>query len=141
MQVIGAPLAFFQITESGRITSRFSSDFDTVDLVIPPSMSSFVDAMLMLLAALGVVVSTSPDFVLFIVPIAAAYQRIQSRYRQAAKEVAHAPCSLSMFAYPCCSSSCWGGRHSSPTTYYISSAALLDVAVPRCGVVPIVALT
>ena len=41
---MGAPLPFFQLTESGRITSRFSSDFDSIDLVIPASLSSFMDA-------------------------------------------------------------------------------------------------
>ncbi|CAN0536189.1 unnamed protein product, partial [Laminaria digitata] len=43
-KVMGAPLPFFQVTESGRITSRFSSDFDSIDLVIPASLSSFMDA-------------------------------------------------------------------------------------------------
>ncbi|CAN0015296.1 unnamed protein product [Hapterophycus canaliculatus] len=43
-KVMGAPLSFFQVTENGRITSRFASDFDCIDLVIPTSLSSFLDA-------------------------------------------------------------------------------------------------
>lgn len=84
---MGAPLQFFQVTESGRITSRFSSDFDTIDMAIPTALASFMDAFLALLGAVGVVVGTSPCFFFFIVPIAIAYHRIQLTYRLSAKEV------------------------------------------------------
>ncbi|CAM9464849.1 unnamed protein product [Ectocarpus sp. 8 AP-2014] len=43
-KVMGAPLPFFQVTDTGRITSRFASDFDSIDLAIPTSLSSFMDA-------------------------------------------------------------------------------------------------
>ena len=40
-----------------------------------------------MLGAIGVVVGTSPAVLIFIVPIAVAYYRIQRTYRMAAKEV------------------------------------------------------
>lgn len=43
-KVMGAPLPFFQVTDTGRITSRFASDFDSIDFAIPTSLSSFMDA-------------------------------------------------------------------------------------------------
>lgn len=89
---MGAPLPFFQVTESGRITSRFSSDFDTIDLVIPTTLSSFMDAFLTMLAAVGVVVGTCPAFLVFILPIAFVYYRIQLTYRLSAKEVSFEIC-------------------------------------------------
>lgn len=87
LNVMGAPLTFFHVTERGRITSRFSSDFDAIDLVIPSSISSFIDAIFSMLASLLVIVGTSPAFLVFIVPIAVAYNRIQLTYRASAKEV------------------------------------------------------
>ncbi|CAM9113305.1 unnamed protein product [Choristocarpus tenellus] len=87
LQVLGAPLRFFQVTESGRITSRFASDFDTIDMVIPTTVASFADALLTMLTAVGVLVGTTPAFLIFIGPIALSYYRVQLRYRITAKEL------------------------------------------------------
>ncbi|CAM9744809.1 unnamed protein product, partial [Ectocarpus fasciculatus] len=106
-KVMGAPLPFFQVTDTGRITSRFASDFDSIDLVIPTSLSSFMDAgtcvcsclsllidvppgaetALTMLAAVGVVVGASPAMLFAIFPVALAYHRVQRTYRLAAKEL------------------------------------------------------
>ncbi|CAN0338235.1 unnamed protein product, partial [Ectocarpus sp. 8 AP-2014] len=86
-KVMGAPLPFFQVTDTGRITSRFASDFDSIDLAIPTSLSSFMDAALTMLAAVGVVVGASPGVLFAIFPVALAYHRVQRTYRMAAKEV------------------------------------------------------
>ncbi|CAM9118876.1 unnamed protein product [Discosporangium mesarthrocarpum] len=86
-KVLGAPLQFFQVTEIGRITARFASDFDAIDLVIPTTLSSFVDALLTTVAAVAVVAGTTPAFLFFITPIVITYHRVQRRYRSAAKEL------------------------------------------------------
>ncbi|CAM9869028.1 unnamed protein product [Ectocarpus sp. 4 AP-2014] len=86
-KVMGAPLPFFQVTDNGRITSRFASDFDSIDLAIPTSLSSFMDAALTMLAAVGVVVGASPGVLFAIFPVALAYHRVQRTYRMAAKEL------------------------------------------------------
>ncbi|CBN74323.1 similar to canalicular multispecific organic anion transporter [Ectocarpus siliculosus] len=100
-KVMGAPLPFFQVTDNGRITSRFASDFDSIDLAIPTSLSSFMDAAayrcqlifglgeaaLTMVAAVGVVVGASPGVLFAIFPVALAYHRVQRTYRMAAKEL------------------------------------------------------
>jgi len=85
--IMGAPLSFFQTTPSGRITSRFSSDIDVLDLTLPPAISSFTDAALSVISALLVIVGTAPLFVLPLVPLTYAYLRIQSLYRTPAREL------------------------------------------------------
>lgn len=56
--ILGATFEFFNSTPSGRITSRFSVDMDTIDFAIPGSLSSLVDAVLgMVRTAGGVLLS------------------------------------------------------------------------------------
>lgn len=52
-----------------------------------PCLATVLKTGLSMLAAVGVVVGTSPLVLLFIFPIAAGYYRIQRTYRMSAKEV------------------------------------------------------
>jgi ATP-binding cassette, subfamily C (CFTR/MRP), member 1 len=83
--IIGATFSFFQRVPSGRITSRFSVDFDTIDYSIPSSIASVVDAMLGIVTGVGVVIVTSPVYVVFIIPLSLLYYRFQARYRSVSK--------------------------------------------------------
>jgi ABC-type multidrug transport system fused ATPase/permease subunit len=75
----------YQLTSSGRIISRFSSDCDTLDLNIPTTLASFADAFLAMVTALVVVAVATPAFFVFVPPIVYAYYRIQ--------QVKHIKCS------------------------------------------------
>ncbi|CAM9598026.1 unnamed protein product, partial [Phaeothamnion confervicola] len=85
--VLGAPMAFFQRTSGGRIVSRFASDMDSVDLVIPTMLASSADAVLSMLAAVCVVVVAAPGAALLVGPVALAYHRVQGYYRVTSREL------------------------------------------------------
>jgi len=80
--ILGAKFSFFDSTPSGRITSRFSVDFDTIDFSIPSGIATFQDAVLGIFTGVGVVVVSSPAYLLLIAPLAWKYLEIQEQYRK-----------------------------------------------------------
>jgi ABC-type multidrug transport system fused ATPase/permease subunit len=79
--ILGAKFSFFDSTPSGRITSRFSVDFDMIDFSIPSGIGTFQDAVLGIFTGVGVVVVSSPVYLLLIAPLVWKYLEIQQQYR------------------------------------------------------------
>ena len=63
-RVIKGQLSFFESTSSGSIVSRFSSDMDAVDLMIPGQMSAFLFNSFEVLAVIITVSFSSPEFLI-----------------------------------------------------------------------------
>jgi len=85
--MLGATLTFFNETPSGRITSRFSSDFDTIDFSIPSSIQSLGDSFLGIITGVGVVCLQAPWYIFIAVPLTILYLRVQGQYRAVSKEM------------------------------------------------------
>jgi ABC-type bacteriocin/lantibiotic exporter with double-glycine peptidase domain len=85
--ILGATFAFFTETPSGRITSRFSVDFDVIDFSIPSSLASLVDSLLGILTGVGVVVISSPVYLFIVIPLTWQYYKVQAQYRNVSKEL------------------------------------------------------
>ena len=84
---IGATFDFFNRTPSGRLTSRFSSDFETIDDSIPSSIQNLMDALLGIITGVGVVCINSPIYILVAIPLTVLYVFVQSKYRDVSKEL------------------------------------------------------
>lgn len=80
--VLGATLHFFTTTPSGRITSRFSVDMDTIDFSLPGGLSSLADSALGIITGVGVVAVSAPYYIVMLVPLVYQYLQIQGRYRK-----------------------------------------------------------
>lgn len=86
--VLGATFfPFFSTTPSGRIASRFSVDFDVIDFSIPSGVSNQLDALLGIFTGVGVVMVSSPYYVLVVLPLAWKYLQVQDRYRKISTEL------------------------------------------------------
>jgi ABC-type multidrug transport system fused ATPase/permease subunit len=85
--ILGAKFAFFTDTPSGRIASRFSVDFDTIDFSIPGSFASLADALLGIITGVGVVVLSSPIYLFVVILLTWKYLQVQGQYRKVSKEL------------------------------------------------------
>ncbi|XP_075974897.1 multidrug resistance-associated protein 1-like isoform X2 [Anticarsia gemmatalis] len=95
--ILRAPLQFFEVTPVGRIVSRFSTDVDSVDVVIPWHISNALNNLLEVLGTIFVVSYSTPMFLVVILPIGILYYVIQrfyvptSRQLMRIKSVARSP--------------------------------------------------
>ena len=85
--ILGATFEFFNQTPSGRVTSRFSSDFETIDDSIPSSIQSLMDALLGIVTGVGVVCVEAPLYILVAIPLTMLYIFVQRKYREVSKEL------------------------------------------------------
>lgn len=79
--ILGGSFEFFNKTPSGRITSRFSVDFDVIDFSIPSGIASQMDAFLGIFTGVGVVIVSSPLYLIVVGPLAYKYLEVQRLYR------------------------------------------------------------
>ncbi|XP_075974899.1 multidrug resistance-associated protein 1-like isoform X2 [Anticarsia gemmatalis] len=95
--ILRAPLQFFEVTPVGRIVSRFSTDVNAVDVIIPWQISSALNGIFEVLGTIFVVSYSTPMFLAVIFPIGILYYVIQrfyvptSRQLMRIKSVARSP--------------------------------------------------
>jgi ABC-type multidrug transport system fused ATPase/permease subunit len=84
-----APIAFFDVTPTGRILNRFSSDLQTVDEEISQSVSQGLNSIASVLSAVGAIAgATKGTFLILLLPIAVFYQMIQKFFKATNTSVA-----------------------------------------------------
>ena len=86
--VLKAPInLFFDVTKTGQIINRFSSDMDHVDVQLPTFGIQFFQNSIYVFAAVVVCGISNPWFIPFLIPIGFIYYISQSYYRKSSREV------------------------------------------------------
>jgi ATP-binding cassette, subfamily C (CFTR/MRP), member 1 len=86
--VLKAPInLFFDVTKTGQIINRFSSDMDHVDVQLPTFGIQFFQNSIYVFAAVIVCGISNVYFIPFLIPIGAIYYVSQYYYRKSSREV------------------------------------------------------
>eukprot|EP00944_MAST-04C_sp_MAST-4C-sp1_P015843 g15843.t1 len=86
--VLKAPInLFFDVTKTGQIINRFSSDMDHVDVQLPTFGIQFFQNSIYVFAAVVVCGISNIWFIPFLIPIGFIYYISQSYYRKSSREV------------------------------------------------------
>ncbi|RMD42862.1 hypothetical protein DV735_g2276, partial [Chaetothyriales sp. CBS 134920] len=85
--IFRSPMTFFETTPVGRILNRFSSDIYKVDEVIARTFNMLFVNTSRALFTLGVIVLTTPVFLLVIPPVAIVYIMYQKYYLRTSREL------------------------------------------------------
>lgn len=84
--VLRAPQSFFDQTPIGRIVSRFSKDFYTIDVELTESFDFTIFFSLQVVFALGTIIFATPYFAIAILPLAFLYVRALNYFRNVSRE-------------------------------------------------------
>lgn len=85
--VLGARMDFFDTTPLGRITNRFTKDIDGLDTQMQRCMPTFFIIASDVLGVLLTVGITMPLFFAGLLPLAAIYWHVQTRFRPVARDI------------------------------------------------------
>jgi len=85
--VIKGKLSFFESTSSGSVISRFSSDMDAVDSLIPNQMSAFLFNTFEVFAVIVTISFSSPEFLIAVVPILVIFYGIKVFYIKTSRQL------------------------------------------------------
>ncbi len=77
LNVLRSPQRFFDVTPTGRVLNRFSKDVNVIDVLIPMTMTTFVQTSLGTLCTVGVIGYSTPLFLTVFVPLGVVYYLIQ----------------------------------------------------------------
>ncbi|KAI8906011.1 P-loop containing nucleoside triphosphate hydrolase protein [Gorgonomyces haynaldii] len=86
-ELFSAPIAFFDSTPLGRITSRFSRDIDTLDNLLPESLRTFVFTSTFILSNFVLISINAYYFVIPLVPVLICLYYFQKFYRKTSREL------------------------------------------------------
>lgn len=87
-RVLKAPVnMFFDVTPSGRILNRFSSDLEKVDDQLPEKLFMFLQLVVQVASSVAIVVSSSPFIIIGIPFIGFLFFKIVSFYQKSAREL------------------------------------------------------
>jgi ABC-type multidrug transport system fused ATPase/permease subunit len=75
--VMRANLRFFDSTPTGRIVNRFTKDVEATEESIPSSVKSLIDCSLAIISTLIIICSSTPFFILALIPITVVYILVQ----------------------------------------------------------------
>lgn len=85
--IFRSPMTFFETTPSGRILNRFSSDIYRVDEVLARTFNMLFTNSARAIFTMVVISTTTPAFLLFIVPLAWVYFNYQKYYLRTSREL------------------------------------------------------
>jgi ATP-binding cassette subfamily C (CFTR/MRP) protein 1 len=84
--IFRAPQSFFDTTPVGRILSRFSKDFYSIDVELSDQLDMFLFMVLTLLVSLATIVFVTPWFGIAVVPLGYMYFNFINYYRSVSRE-------------------------------------------------------
>jgi ATP-binding cassette subfamily C (CFTR/MRP) protein 1 len=84
--ILAAPQSFFDTTPVGRILSRFSKDFYSVDIEISDNLSFFLSMVLSVVLSLGSILYVTPWFGIAVLPLGYFYISILNYFRNVSRE-------------------------------------------------------
>lgn len=87
VNIIRAPMQFFDTTPIGRILNRFSKDTDAVDILLPPVMENELSMLLNVVGVYVLICVYLPWFIIAVIPIFAAYLIVQFYYQRSSREL------------------------------------------------------
>ena len=88
MRIVAAPIAFFDVTPTGRILNRFTADMDGVDMQLGRIIAQFVNSVFnVIVGLLTVVIATRGFFAILLVPLSLFFYRAQKVFRKTSTEV------------------------------------------------------
>ncbi|KAL4237303.1 Multidrug resistance-associated protein 7 [Mactra antiquata] len=87
LNILKAPISFFDVTPIGRIVNRFSSDVFSVDDSLPFIMNIFLAQVYGILGTIVVTCYGLPWFAVLILPLGVLYYKIQNYYRHTSREI------------------------------------------------------
>jgi len=85
--IFRSPMNFFETTPSGRILNRFSSDIYRVDEVLARTFNMLFANSARAVFTMVVIASSTPAFLLFVVPLAYVYLSYQKYYLRTSREL------------------------------------------------------
>lgn len=85
--VVRSPMFFFDTTPLGRILNRFSKDEHTIDEVLPRNFNMYIRVLAQVIATILIITSSTPFFLILIIPLGFIYVGAQRYYLAASREL------------------------------------------------------
>ncbi len=86
-RLLHAPVAFFDVTPTGRVVNRFAADIDMADNQLAGVFTQTMQPLFQLLSIVWLVEMAVPWFLLFYVPVMHFYVKFAHIYRQSGREI------------------------------------------------------